>query len=145
MDSALLLIDLRDTFLLLLVLSPFLFVLSLDSLKYYAVVHRIPQKDLEQFLAHLPKLVQRLYLSHVKEIYSNKSTAQQMISTFNVRRYRDSILPFGFIIATPIVWINTLRDGDLLRFRYILIPILLSSALWYLWHFGSKLRASSPE
>src|SRR4051794_41183952 len=111
MDARLLLPDLRDTVIAFVILSPFLIALSVDTLKYYAVVRQASRQDLEDFLAHLPKPVQRFYLSNVREVYSNKHSAQQMITTFKVRRYMDSILPLGFIVATPVVWIRTLQEG----------------------------------
>ncbi len=136
---------LRNILLLSALLSVFFIALSIDSIKYYTVLHQVSQEKLEASFARSPKFIRAFYLRNLSVIYLEKYSRQQKVTTYKVRRYLDSAIPFAFFLATPIGLFRAISDATPSVVMYLFFLVALPIVWWRMWIFGKHFAANSSQ
>ncbi len=124
------------------ILSPFLFVSSLYSLRYHAARYKATPQSVEAFIKRLWLPIRFFYMGEVQKMYYNDSqyTPEQIANSLQIQRVMACIIPILFLLVDAFRIAYDVLRGNTPVFSYIIVLIVLTFCLFFGWRFGHQFK-----
>jgi hypothetical protein len=139
--------ELRNIFLLIVVLTPVIIILSVYSLKYHVALYKATSEEVDIFLKRLYYPLKIFYSLNNYGMYYDRPeySAEQIASSLYTQRLFVGVLPLLLIGAGIIAFIRMIPTGNILIVRYIFILIFVPYVLRAAWRFGINIKQTNGD
>lgn len=134
--------ELWNLFLLVVILTPFIAIVSVYSFKYHVALYEATPQDVDLFLSKLIYPLRLFFSWNKSGMYYDRPeyTPERIAGSLNMQRLFVIVLPFLFIPVSLIVIMRLLPSGNPLIIRYVLILVFLPYFMLKAWRFGSGIK-----
>lgn len=130
-----------------ILLSPFVFTLSVYSLRYYAALYEVSTASVDKFMSQLPLPLSLLFRGSIKEqhIHDPQYSREQIVSSWQFQRVIAGIIPFLFLVGSGIRIIYDFSAKNEIVASYLIVVCVLNVSLIFSWRFGRKFHVFSEN
>jgi hypothetical protein len=135
--------ELWNLFLLVVILTPLIAIVSVYSFKYHVALYETSREEVDLFLNGLSYPLKLFFSWNKSGMYYDRPeyTPERIAGPLNTQRLFVIVLPFLFIPVSIIVIIRLLPTGNPVIVRYLLILIFLPYFMLRAWHFGKNIKS----
>lgn len=134
------LMSIGDIIVMFVLVSPILYLLSLNSLIYYLSSNSLAIPEAKQFVKRKGILMKILYVKVVDSSFFERNLNSANLHVININRWMASVIPLIFIMLSfSFTFALLLKRGLLDSFSSLLPCILLTVMFLKSYRFGSSL------